>query len=476
MKKGSKLLFVLLGTAAFGLASCGETETNKRILKIEFVKGGFGLTPYEKLAEAFMAEHKDVEVKLVPNPEMASTTSSKLVDGTNLSDVMIYNRSVNNIYAWAKKGYIYKLDGLLKEEVENGETLLDKMDSNAKKVAEYDSSYWCLPEYYNINGFVYNATLFERNGWNTPRTTKEFEELCEKIAKTELAGKNVKPIVYCGNGADGYLYYAIDGWMTSFEGTANMDKFYSFESSEVYNPVNSKGKNYGMSLLKKYFYDSGYAYEGSMSLGAIEGQSKLLTYEAAMMLNGSWFENEMKPYTTPNSPTFKMFAIPEISDASGNVLHDEGYLTNEENEQVLNTEVVANMFIPAKATNKEDAAEFLKFISKNSSLELYTKYSNAIRPMNYDYTPANPAYSDMSAFGKSVLEMASTHNLYVPISKAAVAVVGKATLYPQGGYWSKRIYSNPGKYTPSFCLESDYVYAKNNWNDWVNYAQEELGA
>lgn len=475
MKKTNKLLLTFLGTTLFALTGCNQNGGDKRILKIEFVKGGFGLTPYEKLAEAFMAENNDIEVKLVPNPEMASTTSSKLTDGTNLSDVMIYNRSVNNIYAWAKKGYIYDLTSLMNEEVENGQTLLDKMDDNAKKVAEYDSSYWCLPEYYNINGFVYNSTLFERNGWNVPKTTKEFGDLCKKIEKVELAGQSVKPLIYCGNGADGYLYYAIDGWMTSYEGTSNMDKFYSFESSEVFNPSNSKGKNYGMSLLKKYFYDSGYAYENSMSMGAIEGQSKLLTYEAAMMLNGSWFENEMKPYTTPNSPTFKIFAVPEVSDDNNNVLHNEGYQTNDANQQVANAEFVANMFIPAKAENKEDAVKFLKFISKNSSLELYTKYSNAVRPMKYDYSPSNPSYADMSAFGKSVLELASTHNLYVPVSKAPVAVAGKATLYPQGGYWSKLIYSNPGKYTPSFCIQSDYEYAKNNWNDWVNYAKEELG-
>ena len=58
----------LLATSLLLLTSCGTNgDGDKRILKIEFVKGGFGLTPYEKLAEAFMEEHKDVKVKLIPN-------------------------------------------------------------------------------------------------------------------------------------------------------------------------------------------------------------------------------------------------------------------------------------------------------------------------------------------------------------------------------------------------------------------------
>lgn len=458
----------LLATSLLLLTSCGTNgDGDKRILKIEFVKGGFGLTPYEKLAEAFMKEHKDVKVKLIPNREMASTTATKLEQSSNLSDIMIYNRAIGNIYDWSTKGYIYDLSDLMKEEVENGETLLDRLDDNAKKSSEYRGSYWSIPEYYNINGFVYNSTLFEAKKWNLPKTTKELKDLCETIDNTKLGGNSIKPLVYCGNGADGYLYYGIDGWMTSFEGVANMDNFYKFDSPEVYAPSVSKGKLKGMSLLKEIFFDSDYCCENSMIMNATEGQSKLLTYEAAMMLNGSWFENEMKPYMNASSPTFKMFAVPEISDDSNNVLHNDGYKTNDKNEQVVTADFVGNCFIPSAASNISDAKEFLKFMSRKSSCELYTKYSNAVRPLKYDYSSSNNAYKDMSGFGKSVLDIASNYCLYVPNSKANVAVANKATLYPQGGYWYKRMYSNPDKYTPSFCIDSDYKYAKDSWSRWI---------
>lgn len=477
MKKKTICLFA--GLAAMCLAACssgGSGDTGeKRILKVEFVKAGFGLTPYEKLAEAFMKENPDVQVKLVPNAEMASTTATKVENGQNVSDIMIYNRTVNNIRLWAKKGYIHDISDLMDKEVEDGKTLRDVLDDNALYTSEYDGSYWCIPEYYNINGFVYNATLFDAKGWKVPKTTKEFSDLCKTVASTKIAGSEIKPLVYCGTGADGYLYYAVDGWRTRYEGISNLKSFETFSSPEVYSPENSVGKIKGYTLLKQYFYDSGWAIDKSMELGAIEGQSKLLTYEAAMMLNGSWFENEMSPYITSSSPTFKMFAIPEISDDSGNILRSSTFTSNENKDGVIDAEFVGNMFIPEKASNKSDAEKFLLFASKKSSLELYTKYSNAVRPFkNYDYSSSNAAFSDMSEFGKSVLDIASNNVIHVYDSKADVAVVSKAALYPQGGYWNKRIYSNPSLYTPEYCIQSDYDYAKANWTSWQEYAAEEL--
>lgn len=476
--KNSKKWLMLSLLSILAVTGCGGNNTddkNKRILKIEFVEGGFGLTPYEKLAEEFMKEHKDVKVKLVPNPEMASTTSTKLENNQNLSDIMFYNRGVQSIYEWAAKGYLLDLSELVNETVEDSDTMLTLMDENAKKVSEYKGKYWCIPEYYNVNGFVYNATLFESKGWTTPTTTKEFEELCKKVSQTTIAGSLIKPIVYCGKGADGYLYYGIDGWTTSFEGVQNMDNFYSFSSPEVYAPANSEGKIKSMAKLKELFFDTSYCSDNSMELNAIEGQSKLLSYEAAMMLNGSWFENEMKPYMTANSPTFKMFPVPMLSDNSNNVLHNEGYTTYEEGKEVISADFVSCGFIPKAANNVSDAKEFLKFMSKKSSCELYTKYSNAVRPFKYNYSSSNPAYSNMSAFGKSVLDIASNYSLYVVNSKANVWVANKATLYPQGGYWYKLMYSNPDRYTPNYCVQSDYDYAKRNWADWVTYSNY-LGA
>jgi len=463
----------LLSLSIIALTGCGGggggggDDPSKRSLTIEFVKGGFGLTPYEKLVEAFEKEHPDVKVKLVPNREMASTTLTRITNGT-ASDVMIYNRTVNNIRLWAKQGLVYDMTDLFQQEVESGVKLIDMLDENGINDASFEGKYWCVPEYMNMNGFVYNASLFEAKGWEVPTTTKEFEDLCENISNETAAGQKIYPIVFCQD-ADGYLYYGEKGWRANYEGFDNLEAFTEFDSVEVYNPDNNEGKLKGLETLKKYFFDGNYAIPGSTTMGATEAQSKLFTYEAAMMLNGSWFENEMSAYQTEGSPTFKMFKIPEISNNQNEILHADGY-TTKDGKSIVNAEIVANVFIPKCAKNLDDAKEWIKFTSRKDICELWTKYSNAVRPFNYNYSSSNPAYSDMSAFGKSVLDMANDNAIYIEDSKAPVSVIGKATYYVQG-YWFWKF----GAYSPSTCVQSDYTVASEYWSTWVKEAEEIFG-
>lgn len=462
----------LVAISLMGLAACGgskEDDSNKRVLKVEFVEAGFGLTPYEELAKAFMAEHPDVKVKLVPNRNMADTTATRISNGT-ASDIMIYNRDVNNIRLWSLQNLIYDLSEVFEQECENGEKVIDRLDDTAKKVSAYKGKYLVVPEYYNINGFVYNSDLFENMGWSVPTTTKEFEELCNTINSATLPGDHkCKPLVYCRD-ADGYLYYADQGWTTCYEGVANLDEFYKFSSPEVYAPDNSVGKLHGLKKLKQYFFDSGYQVDGSNTMGSIQAQSKLLTFDAAMMLNGSWFENEMKPYVTEKSPKFKMFAVPELSDDEGNVLHSTTYTCPTGKSGVVNCEFTANMFIPAKAKNIPDAIDWIKFTSKASSCEIWTKYSNSVRPLKYNYSSTNPAYANMSGFGKSVLDIADSKYLYVPTSSSDIAVIGHAGFRPNG-YWFWNFKDN----TPEMCVEKDYNLAKDRWSLWQREAEETFG-
>jgi len=464
-------VITLLALSVVGLTACGGggggDDSNKRQLTVEFVKGGFGLKPYEALVSAFEKEHKDVKVKLVPNREMASTTLTRITNG-NASDVMIYNRTVNDIRLWAKQGLIYDLTELFQEEVKSGVKLIDMLDENGLNDASFENKYWCLPEYMNMNGFVYNATLFEAKGWSIPKTTKEFNDLCKTISATTAAGQKISPLVFCQD-ADGYLYYGEKGFRANYEGFANLEKFTKFDSPEVYAPANNEGKLKGLENLKKYFFDSGYAVEGSKTMGAVEAQSKLFTYEAAMMLNGSWFENEMSDYQVEGSPTFKMFKVPEISDDNNVIQHATGY-TTKDGKSIINAEIVANMFIPKCAKNIADAKEWLKFTSRPDICELWTKNSNAVRPFNYDYSPTNTSYNDMSAFGKSVLEMATNNAIYIEDSKAPVSVIGKAKYYPQG-YWFWKFDAK----APAAAVQSDYDCVNEYWSLWQKEAEEIFG-
>lgn len=464
------LAAVTFVAAALSMTSCGqkdETKDDRRILKWEVLKAGYGSVPYEKVAEAFMKEHQDVLVKINFNPSITDTTASRLESNTNLADVYSF-KSMESIKRWIAKGWVEPLDDVYAAELSTGKTVRDSMTGNAAEACSYNGTAYAIPEYVQVDGFVYNRSLFEQYGWEVPKTTTELEKLCKKIlADTE--GK-VAPIVYCGGAADGYLYFAVENWVYEYEGISNLDTFYAYDSAEVFNPSNYKGKMYALQNLQKFFFDEGnYTMTGSTGMTHIVAQSKLIQGEAAMMLNGSWFENEMSEVLKQNPDVeIGMFAVPEVSDSSGRVLHSEGYTTVED-KRVIQASYGSYYFVPSNAANKEDAKEFLKFLSEPEACEIYTRYSNAIRSFEYDLSPEAEVYADMSSFGKSILNLASENYLYAPNVTSPIAIKGLT------GFWSRGktpyIDIRDGVETINQALQSDYDYAVNNWNSWLDMVE-----
>lgn len=462
------LLFVM--TMILAMTGCGDKEDengDKRIVKWEVLKAGYGSTAYEKIAEAFMAEHPDVLVKITFNPSIAETTGSRLESNTNLADVYSY-RDIEAIKRWTANNYVEPLDELYATELSTGKTIKDSMVGNAAEVCSHNGIAYAIPEYTNVQGFVYNKSMFDEYGWEIPTTTSELERLCKKIIE-DTEGK-VAPIVYCGGAAEGYLYFAVNQWVTQYEGISQMDTFYQFESAEVFNPNLYKGKMYALQNLEKFFYDEGrYTMTGSTGMTHIVAQSKIIQGEAAMMLTGSWFETEMKEALAEvPDKEFGLFPTPQLSDSMGNVLHSTDYTTVDD-KRVVEASYGAYYFVPANAPNKEDAIEFMKFLSEPSTCEIYTRYTNAVRPFDYELSADAEVYKDMSAFGKSVLKFADENYLYSPDNSSPLAIKGLT------GFWARGkrpfIDLRDDVETVNQALQNDYEYAKQNWNSMLEMVE-----
>lgn len=457
---------MLLSLVACG-AKNGDDADNRRILKWEVLKAGYGSTAYEKVAEAFMAENPDILVKINFNPSIVETTASRLESNTNLADVYSY-RDIEAIKRWTASGYVEPLDELFTEELSTGKTISESLTGKAEEVCSYNGSVYAIPEYVSVNGMVYNKTLFDEYGWEVPTTTAELDKLCKKIL--EDTDKKVAPIVYCGGAADGYIYFAVENWTFQYEGISQLDKFYQFENAEVFNPNEYKGKMYALQNLSKFFYDEGnYTMTGSTGMTHIVAQTKLIQGEAAMMLNGSWFETEMSAILEQNPDVeIGMFPVPQLSDSQGNVLHSAKY-TTEDDKRVMQASYGAYYFVPAEATNKEDAMKFMKFLSEPETCTIYTRYSNAVRPFDYELSPEAEVYADMSYFGKDILKFAHENYLYTPNITNPIAIKGLT------GFWARGrapyIDIRDGVETTNQALQNEYEYAKNNWSSWLGMVE-----
>ena len=233
----------------------------------------------------------------------------------------------------------------------------------------------------------------------------------------------------------------------------------------------SVGKQLAHENLLKFLKDrsqGGYALNGSMQVDHHYAQGELVKGTCAMMLNGSWFENEMAAVLAqPENQglDFGMFPLPEMSDAEGNVLHAEGY-TTQGSKRVLDASYGAYYFIPTAAKNKELAVDFLKFINSDEGCVIYTKYTNAVRPADYNLNPESADYAGISFFGKSIIAMADNNYLYSAYSTSPLAIDGVISLYPKGSYWCKKVLEKDTPYTPAKMISDDYNYVKGNWEYW----------
>ena len=436
----------------------GETDPNARVVKFEVLKAGLGTEVYKKLAQAYHAEHPDVVVKCIFNYQINEEIGARLDSGTNLADIYSI-RDYKTITDYYMLGKVRDLSDVYQQEIEGGKTLQQVMDPEAVEYCTFNGHQICVPEYTNVNGFVYNKKLFDKYGWSVPQTTEEMVTLANRIISDTAGKENTKPFVFCGNDADGYMYYLLNSINASYKGLANMKQFLKYESAEIFNPSNNPGKLHALECLQDWFIDDHpYIYPGSIGLKSMPAQQALLQNKAAMMLNGSWFENEMAEFIDENNE-MAMFRVPEYSEG-GVVQHETGYTTFGD-KKLLQCEYTANYFIPTQAANQADAIDFLKFISRSDMCELYTKTCNSIRPFAYEKDPNAATYANNSTFCKSVLGIANTNYLYVPSSTSPLAYEGKISLWPNPGdnYHYKSLLKD--KLTPLSCLQREYAFAQS---------------
>ena len=488
MKKFSKALSLTLATMlSLSMVACGGGNSNDLtggdglVLKeqanatkqvvFEYLQAGFGNNPYIAVANAYMEKNPDVQVVLVPNREIVSTTATALATNTGISDIYSYPYG-DVLKTWYTNGWLEDLTGLCNEQTQDGRTMLESMTGNASKAINIKDKIYAVPEYTSLTGFVYNVEVFENYGWKIPTTTKELGDLCEQILK-DTNGK-MAPINWCSD-ADGYLYFAAESWISQYEGIANMNKFHEYASPEVYaledNDAGSifTAKKLALENLQKFFLpmnEGGYAHNDSRELHNQPAQYNIIDGSCAMMLNGSWFVNEMDMYLKETPAKLGMFAVPEMSDEMGNVLHGDGY-TTENGKRVITADYGAYYFIPSASINKAEAKDFLLYLSSEEACAIYTQYSNAVRPFIYDVSESSALYGKMDDFGKSILKMADTHYLYAAVSTNELTLKGKGGLWPRGNRVESEIMASRDGDALTL-LTKDYNFAKENWQTWMD--------
>ena len=138
----------------------------------------------------------------------------------------------------------------------------------------------------NVLGLFYEKALFQEKGWNTqPQTYAEFQQLCDAIKKEKM-----NPMVFYR----GYqlMFMRPKMWELANEAgelKAFDDSFRNMTEKQYTNP-------YSSGMWQK-FYEMGkakYFEAGVAAVSHMEAQMQIIQRDTAMVVSGSWIQNEMK--------------------------------------------------------------------------------------------------------------------------------------------------------------------------------------
>lgn len=186
----------------------------------------------------------------------------------------------------------------------------DSFDAGLLKMGQNEGKTYMLPYHVNINGWWYNKTLFEKNGWTPPATWDELIALNDKIK-----AKGIAPLTFQGQYPfymlSGFIYPLIisHGGIEAWNACQNLEEG-AWTSESVINAATK-----AQELVKR-----GDFLQGSIGLNHTDSQAAFYEGKAAMIPCGSWLHAEMENYRKDMKgpvPVAEFMRVPNLTGGKG---------------------------------------------------------------------------------------------------------------------------------------------------------------
>jgi raffinose/stachyose/melibiose transport system permease protein len=264
------LLFVAVGSAA-------EPTI---VLDVPIHSSGEVLKLYKQAARDYeAARHGEVVVQLEGDPRVNERVQVRLLEGSPPEII----DSVNNLWALIEGGRILELDEFLDGPNWEGDgRWRDSFLTGSLDRYTIGGKAYGVPLLYFIHTLWYDKNLFEKHGWEVPRTWEELYALCDRIKAAGIA-----PIAFQGR----YPYMCqrlIDSAYYHMAGNDRFNAQKSLTPGEHDNPQLAEALRHVQVLGTKYFQP------GAMGMSHTEAQMQFFLGRCAMISSGSWLRNEME--------------------------------------------------------------------------------------------------------------------------------------------------------------------------------------
>lgn len=422
---------------SFAFAGCSKpVDDSENTLEIAYYDAGYGYSFIEKWGEKFEAAHPGVSVVLSKSSDVDPKDLLSAGPGGNSVDLFIHG-TVFNSYAYMGekmlKGYdcvLEPIDDVLESEIDGQKISERFMDGYEPKSVNghYYSFSWAT----GMTGLVYNATKFEKAGYEVPNTTKELLALCGKI-------KADSQIPFVFSSATGYWSYLRNVWYMQYQGVDGMLDFFNGVDDGSYSRdvFLQKGRLVSLQTLDSLInVEKKYCHNSVNTFNFTQAQAQLLLGNGLMMVNGDWLENEMKSLEEEdeNQFTFRMMNTPVVSeiieqcptisdDAALSKVIDfvDGNLDRSEIADVSDADIARisearhcrhsiggqhTVGIPVYATAKKLAKEFLKYMATDEAQLIYMECTSGnMLPFKYDIEKDEAIWSEKSEYSKSIYRL-----------------------------------------------------------------------
>lgn len=405
---------VLAGVMLMGcLTGCkadtaGKGGSSKTDIEIVVWNSGLGTKWLDAMIEGFKEVHPEYNVYY---NAFADDTSVKAAFGYPEQDTVDLYFSTK---VYDKVEYIEPLNDFLSKTAEGDKKPLIEKFNEAYLAQEKDKEGNIHQITYGGGalGIVYNKALFDQAGiTELPRTTDELVKVCNK-----LSAKKITP--FCHFKAGGYWHFIFDNWYGQYEGAEDYRKFFSEPTKDS---LLKQDGRYEILKVAERILSEKYVLTGSNSSDHTVIQTSFLKGNAAMMVNGSWLENEMaasgeaKGFHTMKLPVMSAItdklqgvkkesqlrdvidAVDAVTDGKADIAtykQGDNYVVNGNTVSAADWDYIFkarntvpenyaghSAFVPTYSNAKEGVYKFLEFMYSDAGYKIYTDTTHITLPM-----------------------------------------------------------------------------------------------
>lgn len=468
--KIKKLLTGMLATVlAFSAAACGDDGGNGSSatedlnhIEMYVMDAGYRTEVFDELSKAFRVHYPDVTIRVTPSTGVNDKLTNELGKKNGLGDIWFAGeQNIIRLIEKTKNCPIMDLTDLMgMTALGEDKTLEEKLNPRYKYYDTYKDKYYSISWVYGACGIMYNANFLTEE--NEPKTTKQFIELVKNIASGSVEGvpSSVKPLIWSGYNAAGYMSYAVETWKAQYMGVDKYDAMVNYcdNGKYTYEYLNDDAILYAYNVAKQ-IADPSYSVKGSEGFQHTPAQQDFLRGAAVFMPNGDWIETEMRSSAADSGITqnIKILPTPIVSELGVKLRLGGANATEEEHENMLVALVTAidegktdaeikstysglqdsqikavrearsvvytlgashRVYIPTYSKAKTACYNFIRFMASDEGIAIFRKYAGSHSPFEYTVKPEN---EELTTFQKSQDKVLKNCNLiYDTITKSPI--------------------------------------------------------